>query len=294
MHLTNIICFNLFNKEIQSYAVLLRVARLAEQTVHFENLQELESEAYQVFSQQTSSQVDMAYKQSSLRDSYIGCQLNWINQTLSGEGVYANFTLQLASTDGINEHVLQGELARGLVQLNQIARATAKAATASTSTATPATTSEDDQSEAITTPSSVSSPSSSSSNQTLSTNLTTVQPIALQATVEALTDLDECGNPDLNDCGAGALCINTIGSYRCACVGGFADLQPSLPGRVCSAELRSCDLCNNRGDCIRESNGNVVCRCAKRYLGRNCEINGFSKHCFLYFDTLVLEIQFNF
>lgn len=227
----------------------------------------------------------MAYKQSTLRDSYIGCQLNWINQTLSGDGVYANFTLQLSSNKGLNEHALQSELSRGLTQLNLAARVAAKASTASTlaTSNTPPSVSDDDSIESSTAISSTASPSLATQNQTnnsnsdLSTNQSAAQPIALQATVEALSDLDECGNVDLNDCGAGAICINTVGSYRCACVGGFADLQPSLPGRVCSAELRSCDLCNNRGDCIRENNGNIMCRCAKRYLGRNCEINGFSK-----------------
>lgn len=90
--------------------------------------------------------------------------------------------------------------------------------------------------------------------QVNNSNGTQSKPSTLQsmlASVEALTDVDECSSNDLNDCGAGAVCVNSVGSYRCMCVDGFADLQPSLPGRVCSAELKNCDYCNQRGDCLR-------------------------------------------
>jgi hypothetical protein len=52
-------------------------------------------------------------------------------------------------------------------------------------------------------------------------------------------------------------------------------LDPVNPGRICASEVKSCDLCNNRGDCIRDDTGDSVsCKCHRMYLGRYCEING--------------------
>jgi len=70
------------------------------------------------------------------------------------------------------------------------------------------------------------------------------------ADVEQVTDLNECASPALNDCHEAAICINEPGSYRCDCRE-WPDLNPLNPGRQCGAELKSCDYCNNRGDCLR-------------------------------------------
>ena len=34
---------------------------------------------------------------------------------------------------------------------------------------------------------------------------------------ETCTDIDECGNDDLNECDVNAICTNDAGSYSCAC-----------------------------------------------------------------------------
>lgn len=102
------------------------------------------------------------------------------------------------------------------------------------------------------------------------------EPSSLSAEVDGVTDLDECAAEGLNDCDPSALCINEIGSYRCDCGGGFPDMEPSLPGRVCASEITSCDLCNGRGDCVRSGGRGTrpMCRCHRMYLGPHCEING--------------------
>ena len=198
-----------------------------------------------------------------------------------------NLTLKLSQMEGVSESMLKEEFVKSLNEINTNAD---KQRHQAASPATPA----DEESHGNSIESSPEKANRTASatvtiqasgNMTIlvnNSNGTQSKPTLTQmlATVEALTDLDECSSNELNDCGAGAVCVNSIGSYRCTCVDGFADLQPSLPGRVCSAELRNCDLCNQRGDCIRESNGNIICRCAKRYLGLNCEINGFSKFSF--------------
>ncbi|KAI1290068.1 Transmembrane matrix receptor MUP-4 [Halotydeus destructor] len=100
-------------------------------------------------------------------------------------------------------------------------------------------------------------------------------PAMITAEVEDVMDFDECSDPNLNDCSSASICINQIGSYTCKCKGFFADLDPSLPGRVCAAEVKQCDLCNGRGDCIRDETGDITsCKCQRMYLGRYCEING--------------------
>lgn len=35
------------------------------------------------------------------------------------------------------------------------------------------------------------------------------------------TDIDECANPEANDCETNAVCNNTEGSYSCSCVSGY-------------------------------------------------------------------------
>ena len=103
-------------------------------------------------------------------------------------------------------------------------------------------------------------------------------PATLSAEVEDVVDLDECSQPDLNDCSSAAQCINEPGSYTCKCKGIFADLDPTNPGRSCASEVKMCDLCNGRGDCYRDEVGDTTsCKCHRMYLGRFCEINGIRK-----------------
>lgn len=106
-------------------------------------------------------------------------------------------------------------------------------------------------------------------------------PSFITAEVEDVVDLDECSQPDMNDCSSAARCINEPGSYTCKCKGIFSDLDPTNPGRSCAAEVKMCDLCNGKGDCYRDENGeSTSCKCHRMYLGRYCEINGIRKLLF--------------
>lgn len=96
--------------------------------------------------------------------------------------------------------------------------------------------------------------------------------------VEKVVDFDECSSHIHNDCSPRARCINEPGSYRCQCLDNFIDLDQSLPGRLCSSEMKSCEYCHGRGDCWKNQ-GNTVCRCHPMFIGRRCEINGLCK-CF--------------
>ncbi|KAI2800091.1 hypothetical protein BLOT_013998 [Blomia tropicalis] len=90
--------------------------------------------------------------------------------------------------------------------------------------------------------------------------------------VEKVVDFDECSSHIHNDCSPRARCINEPGSYRCQCLDNFINLDQSLPGRLCSSEMKSCEYCHGRGDCWKNQ-GNTVCRCHPMFIGRRCEIN---------------------
>lgn len=95
----------------------------------------------------------------------------------------------------------------------------------------------------------------------------------LVQSVEDAQDFDECSD-DYNDCGIGAVCINQPGTFTCKCKDGYEDLNPSLPGRVCLGEIKDCEYCSGRGDCIITDKGAKSCSCHRMYFGRRCEING--------------------
>ncbi|CAG2161804.1 unnamed protein product, partial [Oppiella nova] len=100
-------------------------------------------------------------------------------------------------------------------------------------------------------------------------------PEYVSADVEDVIDFDECSSEQYNDCAASARCINEPGTYRCECLNGYPDLDISLPGRVCASEIKGCEFCHGRGDCIRDESGlSNTCKCNRMYLGRRCQING--------------------
>ncbi|XP_042908799.2 mucin-3B [Parasteatoda tepidariorum] len=101
---------------------------------------------------------------------------------------------------------------------------------------------------------------------------TLVSPIIQR--VEDVQDFDECSDDIYNDCSRSSVCVNLPGSYSCECKEGYQDLEPLLPGRICSGEIKDCDYCNNRGICIMTEDDNKFCRCYRMYLGKQCEING--------------------
>jgi hypothetical protein len=106
-------------------------------------------------------------------------------------------------------------------------------------------------------------------------------PQYFSADVEDVIDFDECSSEQYNDCAASARCINEPGTYRCECINGYPDLDLSFPGRVCASEIKGCEFCHGRGDCVRDESGQQnTCKCYRMYLGRRCEINGLCKSLF--------------
>lgn len=260
--------FSFRNLEIQTYALLLRVTKLGDNLISYDDLEDESAPSLQLFKKQTKHQVDSAYRQSSIKDNYIGADINWINQTLNTDGVYVNLTLKLSQMEGVSESMLKEEFVKSLNEINVIAD---KQRHQPVTTVTP----NEDESHGNSLDNLEKSNRtativtiSASQNVTIqvnNSNGTQSKPTlnTMLATVEALTDVDECSSNELNDCGAGAVCVNSVGSYRCACVDGFADLQPTLPGRVCSAELKDCDFCSGRGTCVRLVSLIIVCLLGK-------------------------------
>ncbi|XP_026281185.1 proline-rich protein 36-like isoform X3 [Frankliniella occidentalis] len=92
--------------------------------------------------------------------------------------------------------------------------------------------------------------------------------------VAPLRDVDECAEPELNDCHAQAHCSNVFGSFRCSCNEGLRDPwagNPQRSGRQC--EACPAEYCNHRGEC-RFDGTNQVCHCTGNFYGTQCEVDG--------------------
>ncbi|XP_076322690.1 uncharacterized protein LOC143231851 isoform X2 [Tachypleus tridentatus] len=93
------------------------------------------------------------------------------------------------------------------------------------------------------------------------------------APIPLVEDLNECGDPHLNDCSDNGICVNEFGTFRCRCKPGFLDKldrEKWTAGRVCHA--CSSEFCNNHGECIIE-NGATECKCTDNYMGTHCDID---------------------
>eukprot|EP01083_Nonionella_stella_P278852 948369_1 len=83
-------------------------------------------------------------------------------------------------------------------------------------------------------------------------------------------DINECLNPDV--CGDNSYCINTDGSYICACNAGYKDFDLLNPGIICQ-DIDEClsDVDNNcalNGNAVCENTeGSFVCKCLSGFEG---------------------------
>lgn len=306
-------------QEIQSYVILLRLMQIGDQQVAYKReLQDRASSDYKQMSRVIKDHVKRAYMTSDLtRDRFVSVDVinyargkqhtsigNISQQDSISNGVFVNMTVQLQPLVGnqnepINEATLKEELIK---KLNMRQAAALAAASSPGSNSASSTTTTNDPSMPADQTSSNETISSSSEDSVLP------NPNALfLADVEQVMDLDECANPNLNDCSDGATCINEIGSYKCDC-GEYPDLNPLHPGRSCAMELKACDYCNNRGDCIRvpslltstafnsssinlQQRFSTVCQCNPFYLGRRCDINGWGKLIVNEFDERCLDSE---
>lgn len=76
--------------------------------------------------------------------------------------------------------------------------------------------------------------------------------------VAHVQDLDECTDPELNDCHTMAKCTNIWGGFRCECPIALKDPwrdQVNRAGRMC--ERCPDEFCNNRGECRYEESAQV-------------------------------------
>ena len=76
-----------------------------------------------------------------------------------------------------------------------------------------------------------------------------------------ILDVNECENPDMNDCDEKARCVNTFGSFECKCEPGYGDPHEKdkrLSGRKCET-CSGKSYCNGRGECSIEK-GQRVCK----------------------------------
>ncbi|RDD36203.1 Neurogenic locus notch-like protein 3, partial [Trichoplax sp. H2] len=83
-------------------------------------------------------------------------------------------------------------------------------------------------------------------------------------TQSSLSDYNECEN--LTPCGQSEICNNTIGSYKCNCIAGYA--RNSSNG-LCQANCPR-SYCLNQGQCYY-NNGKMACSCTASYTGDRCQ-----------------------
>ncbi|KAL1237846.1 Neurogenic locus Notch protein [Trichinella pseudospiralis] len=89
------------------------------------------------------------------------------------------------------------------------------------------------------------------------------------------TDINEC-ETTRSLCSNYGTCINTVGSYICKCVGGYA-------GKRCENYIEPCLMnpCKNGATCIVYDYGLYVdhhCQCPNGYIGESCEIKIMCLH----------------
>ncbi|XP_046403761.1 uncharacterized protein LOC124169248 isoform X2 [Ischnura elegans] len=103
-----------------------------------------------------------------------------------------------------------------------------------------------------------------------------------------IMDVDECSQPELNDCSSGAECTNLYGLFKCRCKDGLRD--PALPYGVLPGQPvtpqeerrigRRCEACSaqahcmSRGTCTFGKTGEVICTCTGNFYGAQCEVDG--------------------
>jgi len=79
-----------------------------------------------------------------------------------------------------------------------------------------------------------------------------------------VADINECGDPDMNDCSPNAECINTEGAYTCKCLPNYpVDISryTNVPGRVCAKPCGDLQ-CNNVGEsCKPQAESDPKCVC---------------------------------
>lgn len=81
------------------------------------------------------------------------------------------------------------------------------------------------------------------------------------------SDINECLDPTLNNCGPNTNCVNTPGSFTCSCKNGFNGTNPASP-QGCT-DINECNanpaICGPQGTC-ENTVGGRACRCNAGYV----------------------------
>ncbi|KAG8179688.1 hypothetical protein JTE90_021284 [Oedothorax gibbosus] len=89
-----------------------------------------------------------------------------------------------------------------------------------------------------------------------------------------IEDVNECSDPNLNDCSSDGACLNVFGTFLCKCRAGYVDPLKHIErrsGRQCLA--CSPEYCTYHGQCFVERD-QKLCKCQGNYIGSRCEIDG--------------------
>ncbi|KAG8186171.1 hypothetical protein JTE90_011995 [Oedothorax gibbosus] len=226
-------------KEIQTFSVLLKVVKMGNESVIFNNpLSNTKSKEYKEFARNAREGIADAYSITNVKDHIYDAEVNNImpgdammrpdfKTTLpsivdnnGGQGVIVNFTVQVSKS--VSSNLLEQELSRSL----------------------------------------------QSNGMMIGDSALLTAPLS-----QNVQDYDECLDLRSNDCALNAKCVNLEGTFTCECNEGFEDMDRSLPGRTCLAITENCNYCHGRGDCLQDED-KTFCRCQPMFVGRRCEING--------------------
>lgn len=92
----------------------------------------------------------------------------------------------------------------------------------------------------------------------------------LAADGKSCQDIDECADPNSNNCAAEATCANTNGGFTCSCNPGYTDTSLNMNGTQCG-DVDEClspalNNCSRQGSCTNNV-GSFTCACDAPYLG---------------------------
>lgn len=93
---------------------------------------------------------------------------------------------------------------------------------------------------------------------------------------------DECSEPRLHDCHAGARCVDLADGYTCQCLNGYADISPdpkNKPGRICQTAVNECADpnhyevdCDPNSVCV-DTEEKYTCQCNSGYADVSEKLN---------------------
>ncbi|ELT99773.1 hypothetical protein CAPTEDRAFT_197289 [Capitella teleta] len=84
---------------------------------------------------------------------------------------------------------------------------------------------------------------------------------------------DPCSDRLLNHCDRRAFCNRTSANFVCSCFPGYIDVsfdKLEASGEACALNC----FCENDGECVADTDGQLLCRCHSLFFGSRCQVNG--------------------